>query len=479
MKESNPSRLTKIIATLGPASASRDKIRELAEAGVNVFRLNLSHGDHDALRTWIGWIRGAEKSLKTYLGILLDLQGPKIRVGRFEDGAILLERGSVLTFTTEKKIGNATLVPVQYSNFHKEVEVGMQVHLDDGNLCVRVLKVSGKRVQMVVEVGGRLSNFKGMNMPDATIKASSLTRKDKEDLKFGLQMKVDFVALSFAGSAKDIELLRRLIRAGGGDAEIIAKIERKQAVRNLEEIIGAADAVMVARGDLGVEIPLAEVPVVQQRILQECARQAKPVIVATQMLETMITNSRPTRAEVSDISNAVMYCADAIMLSGETAVGAYPIAAVKVMAETVRHTEAFQCQTQRILPWSGFFKESPPINLGITYSANRMVELLNAKAIIVFTLSGGTAKMVASPHPMVPVFAFTSSLERARRLALLRGAIPFLVEKSQNLFNDMAPIFNILKKRKLLEKGDRVVITTGMPIGIPSWTNVIRVEITP
>lgn len=469
-------RLTKIIATLGPATAGKKQIRELVRVGVNVFRLNLSHGGHEVLRQWIQWIRAAEKELKTFVGVLLDLQGPKIRVGRFQNGFIVLHAGQRLTFTTEKKVGDDVLVPVQFGRFPQEVKKGDRVYLDDGNLCVRVLKIVGRRVEMEVEVGGKLSDFKGLNLPDAVITTSPLTRKDRTDLAFGLKEGVDFVALSFASSARDIEQLRRLIRKAGKDTEIIAKIERKQAVQNLEEIVAAADGVMVARGDLGIEIPIAEVPVVQQRILQECARQSKPAIVATQMLESMITSPRPTRAEVSDISNAVMFCADAIMLSAETAVGRHPKAAVQVMVETILKTESYQRQTRHIPPWSRFFKEDPPINIGITYSANRMVELLQASALIVFTVTGGTAKMVASPRPMVPLLAFTSKTAQARRLTLLRGAVPFLIDDSHSFLGDVGGVLRMLKQKRWVRSGDCVVITTGVPHGIPQWTNVIRVE---
>ncbi len=472
-------RLTKIIATLGPASGSKQSIKELVKAGVNVFRLNLSHGGHDTVRQWIGWIRAVEKELEMFVGILLDLQGPKIRVGKFKEGAIELKRGSEVVFTTESVTGDAKVIPVQYKKFHKEVTVCDRVYLDDGNLCVQVKKVSGPRVTVEVLVGGRLSNHKGVNLPDSTITSSPLTPKDRKDLKFGLKEGVDFVALSFAGSGKDIAQLRRLIRAAGKDAEIIAKIERKQAVGKLEEIVAAADGIMVARGDLGVEIPFADVPVVQQQILKECSRQCKPVIVATQMLESMIQNPRPTRAEVTDISNSVMYHADAVMLSGETAVGKYPAAAVKVMTETALKTEAYQGEDHQLSRWASSNEEHSPIERGISYSANNLVKMLDAKAILVFTLSGGTARMVASPNPMVPILAFTSSLARARRLTLLRGAVPLLMKKNKDFLEDIADLFRILKARRLVRKNDRVVITAGLPIGLPNWTNVVRVETVP
>ena len=287
------------------------------------------------------------------------------------------------------------------------------------------------------------------------------------------------MALSFVGRGKDIEQLRRFIHSAGGDAEIIAKIERKQAVQNLEEIVAATDGVMVARGDLGVEIPFSDVPVVQQKILKECAHKCKPVIVATQMLESMITNPRPTRAEVSDVANSVMYHADAVMLSGETAMGKYPAEAVNVMVETAIKTETFQRQSPLIMRWNPLGMEGASITKAITYSANHLVDLLKAKAVIVYTLSGGTARMMAGPKPMVPIFAFTSSLTRARRLALLRGTVCFLVEKNKDFLEDMDALFQILKKKRLVKKNDQLIITAGIPVHKLNWTNVVRVEVVP
>lgn len=472
-------RLTKIIATLGPGTGTKVGIKRLVQAGVDVFRLNLSHGSHEMVRRWIRWIREVEKDMSAFVGILLDLQGPKIRVGEFEEGSIQLKKGQKVVLSTKKGMGHGSWIPVQYRRFHKEVEKGSHVYLDDGNLCVRVNKISGREVFAEVRTGGKLSNFKGINLPDTIMTASPLTPKDKKDLEFGLKEGVDFVALSFVGAAADIVELRRLIHAAGKETEIIAKIERKRAVDNLEEIVEASDGVMVARGDLGIEIPFAEVPVVQQQIMRACTRRCKPVIVATQMLESMISHPRPTRAEVSDISNSVMYCADAIMLSGETAVGKYPKAAVDVMKETALITESFQNQSQRISPWNLYFEESPTIHRGIAYSANSLVEILNAKALVVFTLSGMTAKMISSHHPMVPIFAFTSDRSRARRLTLLRGTVPLFVEKGQLFLDKLDHLFQILKKRRWVKKKDRVVLVTGVPVGIPKKTNAIRVEEVP
>ncbi len=473
-------RLTKIIATLGPGTANKKSIKSLVQSGVNLFRLNLSHGDHIALQKWIDWIRETEKELNTFVGILFDLQGPKMRVGRFEKGFIELSKGERLIFTTERIVGRKGLAPVQYQRFHEDVVPGGKVFLDDGNICVVVKKINGKRVEVEVEVGGKLSNHKGLNMPDAVIRTGVLTAKDKKDLMFGLQAGVDYIALSFVSSAADIHQLRKLIVKAKSEAEIVAKIERKKALENLEEIIQATDAIMVARGDLGIEIPLTEVPLVQQDILRLGARYEKPVIVATQMLETMINNHRPTRAEVSDIAQAVMGCADGVMLSGETAVGKYPKEAVTVMDETAKTQESYQRDHQKILPWDHFVHDVPPsISDGISYSANTLVELLKAEALLVFTNSGATARNVTGPRPMVPVIAYTSSLNRARKLSLLRGVIPNLVSDEHQFLDNLKDVFKTLKKRKLLFSGQRVVITTGNPPGVTKGTNMIWVEKVP
>ncbi len=472
-------RLTKIIATLGPESATPRRIHELVRNGVNVFRLNLSHGKHSDLLQWIEWIRKTEKTLNTFAGILLDLQGPKMRVGKFKGGFIQLHRGDRVIFSTEKGMGEKGWVPVQYPRFHNDVKVGSQIFLDDGNIRVKVKKISGQRVHVVVEVGGTLSDHKGLNMPDAVIRTGALTAKDKKDLAFGLKAGIDFVALSFASSAKDIQQLRRIIKKAGKDVEVIAKIERKKAVECLEEIVQVSDGLMVARGDLGIEIPLAEVPVVQQEILRLGAKHEKIVIVATQMLESMVNNHRPTRAEVSDIAQAVAGRADAIMLSAETAVGKHPIEAVRVMDRTARTQERYHEKFRRILRLNRNMEHDLPVSQGVTYSANQLVELLNAHALLIFTITGGTARQITAPKPMVPVFTYTSSLSRARKSTLLRGVVPTLVEDSQHFLEDLHNVFQNLKKHKYLKKGQRVVITTGIPTGVPKWTNIIRVEIVP
>lgn len=467
---------TKIVATLGPATNTPEMMERMVEAGVNIFRLNTSHCSPEDIPGLIRRIRQLEKKLDAFIGVLLDLQGPKIRTGKFTNGFIELHRGDLLTFTTEKVLGDERTVPVQYQRFHLDVKPGNRILLDDGNLTVEVKEIHGRRVTVEVKSGGTLSNHKGLNLPEGSISASPITKKDKEDLRVGLESGVDFIALSFVTKAEDIRSLRRMIKNAGHDTEIIAKIERHEAIKNLDAIIREADGVMVARGDMGVEIPFEQVPIVQKDILRRANQAGKPVIVATQMLESMIQSHRATRAEISDIATAVSYYADAVMLSAETAVGAHPIEAIETMARTALATEEYQYHHHKILSWSGSGGEAAPITHGITYAANHLGEVLKAKAIIAFTESGGTVRQVSRPRPNIPIYAFTPNLPVARRLNLIRGTHSFWMRRELDLKTPLRFIFDILKKRGLLKKGDRVILTSGVPMRTSGGTNMIRVE---
>ncbi len=467
---------TKIVATLGPATNSPEMIKKLVLAGVNVFRVNASHGDLSGIEKMISRVRRVEKTLDTYLAVLLDLQGPKIRIGKFENGFIEISRGDRLVFTTEKIIGNNKIIPIQYQRFHHDVNVGNRILLDDGNLTVQVKKIDGKKVTVEVLNGGTLSDNKGLNLPEGSISASPITKKDKECLKCGLQAGVDFVALSFVRNAKEIRTLRRLIREEGYGAEIIAKIERHEAVKNLDAIINEADGLMVARGDMGVEIPFEQVPIVQRDILKRANRVGKPVIIATQMLESMIQNPRATRAEISDVANGVSYYTDAVMLSAETAVGAYPIEAVKTMTRTALTTEDYQYHHHSILQWRDPKGAEVSITRGVTYAANQLAEVLKAKAILAFTESGETVRQIIRPRPNIPVFAFTTSHDEARRLCVLRGVYPFWIRRAADLKEPLKFMFGLLKDKGLIKKGDRVILTSGLPMRASSATNMVRVE---
>lgn len=467
---------TKIIATLGPASSSPEMIEKLVTAGVNIFRINASHGNLTLIKQLVQRIRKIEKKLDTFIGILLDLQGPKIRIGKFQNSFIQIHRGDEIVFTTEDVVGTNTLVPVQYKKFHLDVKPGNKILLDDGNLFVLVKKVDGKRVTVEVQKGGILSNHKGLNLPEASISESPITKKDEEDLYNGLKCGVDFVALSFVKNGENIKELRRLIKKEDSKAKIIAKVERHEAINNLDDIIKESDCIMVARGDMGVEISFERVPIVQKDILRRCSKVGKPVIIATQMMESMIQNYRPTRAEISDISNGVSYYADALMLSAETAVGAYPVEAVEAMTKTALLMEEYQYNNHKILPWWAPPGEVTQVTHGITYASNHLAELLNASAIIVFTMSGDTARQVSKPRPNIPIFAFTPDIIVAHQMTLIRDVTPFLMKKAKDLNRPLSFMFPFLKEKGFIKKGDRVILTAGLPMQAEGNTNMVRVE---
>ncbi len=468
---------TKIVSTLGPASSSPLMMGKLIKAGVNIFRINASHGDLSRIEKVVANIRMAAKEHGAFIGALLDLQGPKIRVGDLENGTVELREDEIFVFTTEQLIGSGNLVPIQYKKFHLDVKPGDRVFLDDGNLCVVVEKVEGKRVTVKVLKGGLLSDHKGINLPEASISQAVITKKDKEALSYGLKAGVDFVALSFVKSEDDIKKLRALIRKVNSRAKIIAKIERHEAIKNLDGIIRESDGIMIARGDMGVEISFEKVPVVQKEIIRKCSKVGKPVIIATQMMESMIKNHRPTRAEVSDIANGVSYYSDALMLSAETAVGAYPVETVKAMTDTALTMEDYQFNNHKILPWWIPPGEIAPITHGITYAANQLAEQMEASAIIVFTMSGETAVQVSKPRPSMPIFAFTPDITVARQLTINRGVNPFLIEDKEVLKKPLKYIFNFLKRKKFIKKDDRVILTAGLPMFKTGNTNMVRIEI--
>lgn len=468
---------TKIIATLGPASSSIEMIEKLVEHGVNIFRINASHGDLSRVQQLIKRIRTIESKIDSFLGVLIDLQGPKIRIGDFEKGFIQIHKGDEIVFTTESDIkGTNKIVPVQYKKFHLDVKPGNRILLDDGNLLVVVKDVSGKRVTVEVKKGGTLSDHKGLNLPEASISQSPITKKDKEDLANSLKCGIDFVALSFVKNGGNIRTLRGLIKKGNSNAKIIAKVERHEAINNLDEIIKESDGIMVARGDMGVEISFERVPIVQKDILRRCSKVGKPVIIATQMMESMIHNHRPTRAEVSDISNGVSYYSDALMLSAETAVGSYPVESVDAMAKTAILMEDYQFANHQILPWWTPPGEITPVTHGVTYAANQLAESLNASAIIVFTMTGETARQVSKPRPNIPIFAFTPDINVARQMTIIRNVNPFLMNETKDIKRPLRFIFDFLKKRDLIKIGDRVILTSGLPLDSTGSTNMIRVE---
>lgn len=421
-------RRTKIVATIGPASSSADMCRRLIEAGVNVFRLNMSHGEHSGHVAAYDNIRAAAEELKLPVAIMADLCGPKIRTGRFEGGSVELVNGTEVTITVRDVPGTATLIPSQYDALAKDVGPGDRILLSDGLLELRVIEVHGDDVKCEVVHGGTLGDHKGINLPGVKVSAPSMTEKDFIDARFALELGVDYIALSFVRSAEDVLPLRQLIEGAGRYTHIIAKMEKPEALENAEEILSVTDGIMVARGDLGVELPPEEVPVAQDELIQMARGTGKPVIVATQMLESMITNSRPTRAEVTDVSHAVVSGADAVMLSGETAVGQFPIGAVEIMDRVAKQTEAHLWNQGRYgAPIAG---QPPPVPVW-TVIANATAHIskdLMARGVIVISKSGNTAITVAAARPAAPVVAITTEVDVYQRMALLWGVIPLLVD---------------------------------------------------
>ncbi len=471
---------TKIVCTLGPATSSKEKIRALIKSGMNVARLNFSHGTQADHARLIRIIRREAKNLNLPIAILQDLQGPKIRVGELPKEGIRLEPGQKIVFTT----GQAALphkLPVTYGKLHQDVKPGEKLLFDDGLLSVEVLKVRGRDVECKVIDGGLLMSYKGLNLPESKVSVSSLSSKDKEDLAFGVKQNVDFVALSFVRSAADIKALRRLMsrhqkKSGKAEApiKIIAKIEKREALQNIDEIIKVTDGIMVARGDLGIETPAEDVPVEQKKIIIKCLAAAKPVIVATQMLDSMIRNPRPTRAEVSDVANAVIDHADAIMLSGETASGKYPIQAVKIMAKIALETEASLFDD---LKESGTIKRSLGTEEAISGVARILAEDVGAKAILITSLTGDSGRLVAAHRPELPIYVATTTARACRQLNLSWNVAPFELPKKTSFEALVKSAFDHLKKTRKIKKGDKVIVIAGESIGRSGGTNLAEVRL--
>ncbi|SMF65900.1 pyruvate kinase [Allosphingosinicella indica] len=464
------SRKVRILATLGPASDTPEMIRALAEAGADAFRINMSHGSHADHARRIEMIRGLEKELERPTTILADLQGPKLRVGRFAEGSAVVETGARFTFDRDTAPGDATRAPLPHGEIFDAVEAGTRLLVDDGKLVFRVLEVTPDRIEAVAEVGGTISNNKGLNVPDVVLPLAALTEKDRADLAFALEQGVDWVALSFVQRPEDVAEARRLI---GGKAALLAKIEKPAAVERLEGILELADAVMVARGDLGVELPPEGVPPLQKQIVESARRMGRPVVVATQMLESMITSPSPTRAEVSDVATAVYDGADAIMLSAESASGQFPREAVAMMNRIATSAENDPSHYARV-----HFTETLPdatTNDAIARAASEIVRTVGGSAIVCFTTSGSTARRVARERPTVPLLVLTPSPKTARRLGLLWGAHAVRT-RDVNSFEEMVGKAKRMALRHgIARAGDRLVVTAGVPFGTPGSTNVLHV----
>lgn len=467
---------TKMVATVGPASDTYEKLLELVRAGVNVFRLNFSHGIHEDKAKIIWHIRKINKTEPFNIAIIGDLQGPKLRVGDIEGGEIEIKTGDILTFTNENVIGNKERIYVSYPDLHDDVKVDDTIMIDDGKLEVKVKKIlKNNDVQVEVTLGGMLSSKKGINLPDTKISLPALTKKDLEDLEFIIEQKLDWVALSFVRSVKDIEILRKKLEQKDSKTKIIAKIEKPEALDNLRDIILESDAVMIARGDLGVELPVEKVPLLQKQIIRKCLHRAKPVIVATQMMESMIEFNKHNRSEITDVANAVLEGADAVMLSGETATGNHPILVVETMCKIIREVEATDYHYNRedeLAPQS----HSPSfLSDAICYNACKLAKDVNANALIGMTQSGYTGFMLSSYRPKAPLYVFTKEKSLVNQLSLSWGVRAFYYDEEESLDNIIFDQIDFLKERKFLKSGDVVVNTGSTPVDMHLPTNVLKI----
>ncbi len=456
-------RRTKIVCTIGPASSSPDMLRAMIRSGMNVARLNFSHGTLEQHRVSIAEIRAASAELGQPVAVLADLQGPRLRVGQVSADGIMLEAGSQVTLTTEAIVGRPGVIPVQYDDLPKIVAAGHRILLDDGLIELRVLAVGEGDIQCLIVVGGMLTSNKGMNLPQAPLSMPAITAKDREDLAFALQEQVDWIAMSFVRTADDLRALQELIReesAFGRATPVIAKIEKPEGVRNIDAIIEVADGVMVARGDLGIEAPAEEVPLIQKMIIAKCNRLGKPVITATQMLDSMIRNPRPTRAEASDVANAILDGSDAIMLSGETAIGRYPLEAVRTMVRIAEHVERGAALSAGAKREAGRHRT---VAEAVAHASCEAAQDLHAAAIITPTASGLTPRLVSMFRPAVPIVAVTPSPMIQRQLALLWGVYPLLAPRAESTDKMIAGAIQTAVGHGLVKPGDLVVVTAGAP----------------
>ena len=464
-------RHAKIVATWGPAVSSYDHTLELIEAGVNVARLNMSHGTYKVHEGIYRNIRRAEIEVKRPIAVLADLQGPKIRLGKFSGGPYELEVGDEFAITTRDIVGDATTCSTTHKGLPGDVTVGDPLLIDDGKVTLRATRVTEDTVYTVVEVPGAVSNNKGINLPGVAVNVPALSEKDEADLRWALQLGADYIALSFVRDAADITRVHEIMAEEGKKLPVIAKIEKPQAVENLEEIVAAFDGIMVARGDLGVEMPLEQVPLVQREAIDIARRNAKPVIVATQVLESMIENPRPTRAEASDCANAVLDGADAVMLSGETSVGAYPVEAVLTMAKIIEATEDHSLD--RISPLT----QAPRTQGGVlTLAASEVAEFIGARYICVFTESGDTVRRMSRLRKPIPIIGFTPEMATRRRMELTWGARSIEMPRVGSTDEMFMQVDEVLLPRDNISAGEKVLIVAGSPPGIIGSTNTLRIH---
>ena len=466
---------TKIVATLGPASSDKEILRQMFLEGLNVCRMNFSHGAHEIHAGIIKTIRELNVETGLNVAILADLQGPKIRTNDMTDNGVVLVNGAKVIIVTEKIVGTADRFSINYSKLPADVHPGERILLDDGKLILEVVKTDGiAEIEAVVIHGGILSSKKGVNFPNTKISMPSLTEKDKEDLAFALEQNVDWIGLSFVRNARDIIELKHIISQNHGKAKVVAKIEKPEAIDDIDEIVLASDALMVARGDLGVEVPYERVPLIQKMLIKKCALHAKPIIVATQMMESMITNITPSRAEVNDVANAVLDGADAVMLSGETSIGNHPIEVIKTMSRIVREMESFEgIYNKEEFPER---KNERFISDSICFNACRLSQRVEADAIITMSFSGYTAYKIASQRPKAPIYVFTSNKQILTQLNLIWGVKGMYYNKSISTDHSIADIKHILKTEGLVKPGDLVINIASIPIEESGKSNMLKLS---
>ncbi|WP_026101969.1 pyruvate kinase [Geminocystis herdmanii] len=467
---------TKIVATVGPGCANPETLRQMILAGANTFRLNFSHGDHDVHQRSIRLIRQVENELNQPIGILQDLQGPKIRLGKFPCGSIELQEGDRYILTSREVECNQEIGCISYENLAEEVPINARILLDDGRveMVVKEIDLDKKDLHCQVVVGGVLSSNKGVNFPNVYLSVKALTDKDKKDLMFGLDQRVDWVALSFVRNPQDVLEIKDLISSAGKSTPVIAKIEKHEAIEQMEEILSLCDGVMVARGDLGVELPAEDVPILQKRLIRTANRLGIPIITATQMLDSMVNSQSPTRAEVSDVANAILDGTDAVMLSNETAVGKYPVQAVATMAKIARRIE--EEREKIVAPYSDNF-DNESISTAIAGAVSQIAKKLGASAIMTLTKTGATARNVSKFRPRTPIFAITPHVSVSRQLQLVWGVKPLLLLDLPGLRQVFQAAINVAREKGLLQDGNLVVMTAGTLQGVAGSTDLIKVEI--
>jgi len=468
---------TKIVATVGPACETYDQLKNLVIAGVNVFRLNFSHGTHEDKKKIIDNIRGINKELNCTIAILGDLQGPKLRVGEIENNRLEVKEGDILTFTNTKCVGTLEKIYVSYPNLAGDVVVGNTIMIDDGKIEVLVHSVeSNGDVKVKVTLGGIISSKKGINLPDTKISLPALTEKDLEDAAFIIKEELDWVALSFVKRVADIDMLRAILNEHKSNAKIIAKIEMPEALTNIRDLIIASDAIMIARGDLGVELPVEKIPLIQKELIRKCIHRAKPVIVATQMMESMIDRVKPNRSEITDVANAVIEGADAVMLSGETATGQFPVLVIETMRKIISEVEENGYKYNR----SEDLKPQPHspsfLSDAVCYNASKLSEDSNANALVGMTQSGYTAFMLSSFRPQSPLFIFTKQKSLVNQLSLSWGVKAFYYDKEESLDEIIKDQIQVLKAQGFVNTGDVVVNTGSTPIQLHLPTNMIKIN---